>query len=109
MIYTKQSTPLAVPNSEMLVIGLSLKWRQLRVCPLIDHGSRPIKTQNELWLLYNFKLIIFTIKYCRIETFMNAADVDTNKAVFLLTFVVYDCIIADTVSILAYIRHKFAE
>ena len=25
MIYTKQSTPLAVENSEMLVIGLSLK------------------------------------------------------------------------------------
>ena len=48
-------------------------------------------------------MIIFTIKFCRIETFMNAADVDTNKAVLLLTFVVYDSIIADTVSILAYI------
>ena len=45
MIYTKQSTPLAVDNSEMLVIGLSLKWRQLStVCPLIDHGSRPMKS-----------------------------------------------------------------
>ena len=29
MIYTKQSTPLAVDTSEMAVIGLSLKWRQL--------------------------------------------------------------------------------
>ena len=28
MIYTKQSTPLAVDNSEIAVIGLSLKWRQ---------------------------------------------------------------------------------
>ena len=28
MIYTKQSTPLAVDNSEMAVIGLSVKWRQ---------------------------------------------------------------------------------
>ena len=44
MIYTKQSTPLAVDSSEMLVIGLSLKWRQLCVCPLIDHGSRPMKS-----------------------------------------------------------------
>ena len=44
MIYTKQSTPLAVDNSEMAVIGLSLKWRQPCVCPLIDHGSRPMKS-----------------------------------------------------------------
>ena len=44
MISTKQSTPLAVDNSEMAVIGLSLKWRQPCVCPLIDHGSRPIKS-----------------------------------------------------------------
>ncbi len=44
MIYTKQSTPLAVDNSEMAVIGLSLKWRQSCVCPLIDHGSRPMKS-----------------------------------------------------------------
>ena len=28
MIYTKQSTPLAVDNSEIAVIGLLLKWRQ---------------------------------------------------------------------------------
>ena len=28
MIYTKQRTPLASENSEMAVIGLSLKWRQ---------------------------------------------------------------------------------
>ena len=28
MIYTKQSTPLAVDNSKIAVIGLSLKWRQ---------------------------------------------------------------------------------
>ena len=28
MIYTKQSTPLAVHNSKIAVIGLSLKWRQ---------------------------------------------------------------------------------
>ena len=28
MIYTKQSTPLAVDNSKISVIGLSLKWRQ---------------------------------------------------------------------------------
>ena len=44
MIYTKQGTLLAVDNSEMLVIGLSLKWRQLCVCPVIDHGSRPMKS-----------------------------------------------------------------
>ena len=45
MIYTKQSTPLAVDCSEMAVIGLSLKWRQLCVCPLlIDHGSSPMKS-----------------------------------------------------------------
>ena len=44
MIYAKLSTPLAVDNSEMLAIGLSLKWRQLCVCPLIDHGSRPMKS-----------------------------------------------------------------
>ena len=36
MIYIKQSTALAVDNSVMIVIGLSLKWRQLCVCPLID-------------------------------------------------------------------------
>ena len=28
MIYTKQSTPLAVDDSKIAVIGLSLKWRQ---------------------------------------------------------------------------------
>ena len=28
MIYTEQSTPLAVGNSKIAVIGLSLKWRQ---------------------------------------------------------------------------------
>ena len=28
MIYTKQSTPLAVNNSKIALIGLSLKWRQ---------------------------------------------------------------------------------
>ena len=28
MIYTKQSTPFAVDNSEMAVIRLSLKWRE---------------------------------------------------------------------------------
>ena len=28
MIYTKQSTPLAVDNSKIAVIGLSLKWGQ---------------------------------------------------------------------------------
>ena len=44
MIYSKQSTPLAVDISEMVVIGLSLKWRQLCVVPLIDHGSRPVKS-----------------------------------------------------------------
>ena len=44
MIYTnfKQSTPFAVDNSEMAVIGLSLKWRQPCICPLIDHGHRVI-------------------------------------------------------------------
>ena len=44
MIYIKQSTSLAVDNFEMLVMGLSLKWRQLCVCPLKDHGSRPMKS-----------------------------------------------------------------
>ena len=28
MIYTKQSTPLAVDNSKIALIGLSQKWRQ---------------------------------------------------------------------------------
>ena len=28
MVYTKQSKPLAVDNSKIAVIGLSLKWRQ---------------------------------------------------------------------------------
>ena len=28
VIYTKQSTPLAVDNSKIAVIGVSLKWRQ---------------------------------------------------------------------------------
>ena len=28
VIYTKQSMPLAVDNSKIAVIGLSLKWRQ---------------------------------------------------------------------------------
>ena len=45
MIYTKQSTPLPVDNSEMDVIDLSLKWRQpLCVCSIIDHGSQPMKS-----------------------------------------------------------------
>ena len=43
MIHTKQSTPLAVDNAEMVVIGLSLKWRQLCVYPLIHHGSGLMK------------------------------------------------------------------
>ena len=42
MIYTKQSTSLVVDSSEMAVISLSLKWRQLCDCSLIDHGSRPM-------------------------------------------------------------------
>ena len=42
MIYTKQSVLLAVDNSEMLVIGLSLKWHQMCICPLIDHDSQPM-------------------------------------------------------------------
>ena len=44
MIHTKQSMPLAVDSSEMAVIGLSLKWCQLCICPLIDHGSQPMKS-----------------------------------------------------------------
>ena len=47
MIYTKQSTPLAVDSSKIAVIGVSLKWRQ-SASALIDHSSRPIKIQNEL-------------------------------------------------------------
>ena len=39
--------------AEMAVIGLSLKWRQLCVCSLIDLGSRPMKSWKEVWLLYN--------------------------------------------------------
>ena len=35
MTYTKQSMVLAVDNAEMPVIGLSLKWRQLCVCPSV--------------------------------------------------------------------------
>ena len=31
MIYTKQSTPLAVDNSKIAVIGLSLTWRRVRL------------------------------------------------------------------------------
>ena len=41
-IYTKQSTPLPVDNSEMDVIDLSLKWRQPCACSIIDHGSQPM-------------------------------------------------------------------
>ena len=41
--------------AEMAVIGLSLKWRQLCVCSLINLGSRPMKSWKELWLLYNKK------------------------------------------------------
>ena len=33
MIYTKQSTPLAVNNSKIAVIGSSLKWRQRAFVP----------------------------------------------------------------------------
>ena len=33
MIYTKQSTPLAVDNSKIAVIGLSLKWHQRASVP----------------------------------------------------------------------------
>ena len=50
-IYTKQSTPLAADNSEVAVIGLSLKWRQLCVCTLTNHGFRRLKSSNELWLI----------------------------------------------------------
>ena len=57
MIYTKQSMPLAVDNSEMAVIGLSLKQHQLCICPLIDHGSQTIKSWNDLWLLHNIVII----------------------------------------------------
>ena len=39
MIYTKQSTPLVVDNSEMVVIGLSLKWRHA-VVRLSSNKSR---------------------------------------------------------------------
>ena len=46
MIYTKQRTPLAAENSEIAIIGLSLKWRQSCVCPLIGHGSRPLKARK---------------------------------------------------------------
>ena len=48
MICTKQSMPLVIDNSKIVVIGLLLKWRQ-RVCPLIDHSSQPMKIQNELY------------------------------------------------------------
>ena len=44
MICAKQSMPLAVDNSEMAAIGLSLKWCQETICPLIDHGSGPMKS-----------------------------------------------------------------
>ena len=33
MIYTKQRTPLAVDNSKIAVIGLSLKWHQRASVP----------------------------------------------------------------------------
>ena len=39
MIYTKQSTPLVVDNSQMVVIGLSLKWRHA-VVRLSSNKSR---------------------------------------------------------------------
>ena len=61
-------TPLAVDNSEMLVIGLSLKWRQICFCPLTDHASRPMKSQNELWLLYNLK------KSCETKAFLKSIN-----------------------------------
>ena len=37
-------TTLAIDSSEIAVIGLSLKWSQLCVCPLIDHSSQPLKS-----------------------------------------------------------------
>ena len=43
ILYTKQSTSSAADNSEMAMIGLSLKCHQLRVCSLIDDGSKPVK------------------------------------------------------------------
>ena len=52
IIYAKQSMPLAVDSSEKAVIGLSLKWRQLCVCSLIEHGSRPICCDKNAALLY---------------------------------------------------------
>ena len=64
MIHTKQSMPLAVYNSEMAVIGLSLKQHQLSICPLIDHGSQTIKSWNDLWLLHNIVII-----YCSMVSF----------------------------------------
>ena len=69
MIYTKQSMPLAVDNSEMAVIGLSLKQHQLCICPLIDPGSQTIKSWNELWLLHNIVTIYCSMVWYHLVSF----------------------------------------
>ena len=37
----------AIDKARHLLLKI-LKWRQLYVCPLIVHGSRPMRSQNEL-------------------------------------------------------------
>ena len=48
IIDAERRTSLAAENSEMTLISSSIKWRQPGVCLLIHHGSRPMKSQNEL-------------------------------------------------------------
>ena len=45
MMYTIQSTPLAVDNSEMAVIGLLVKWRQPCVCDGLSSNRPQFSTQ----------------------------------------------------------------
>ena len=69
MIYTKQSTPLAVDNSENCCDWLVAEMASACVCPLIDHSSRRMKIKNELLLLY--KLVWTTREIYHFQLFHN--------------------------------------
>ena len=43
-------------------------WRDICVCPSIDHGQQPMKMHTEVTLLYKLLYLYYTIYYASVYT-----------------------------------------
>ena len=83
-IYTKLRMLLATKNSQMAVIGLSLKWRQARV----DYGIGQWKARMNLYSLFQFQNIIF---HC-FKTIVNSQCKLITANIIQLNFIIWQIV-----------------